>query len=52
MKFDFIGEYHNELDAFEGDVIEVIERCEEPDWWRARVKGKQRIGFLPRTYLY
>lgn len=43
-----------ELNFFEGDIIEIVEKnkaLEEDGWCRARVKGQKRIGLAPLDYL-
>ena len=47
---DFIGEYHNELDLFVGNTVDILEQ-DESGWWRGRVEGQTRIGFFPSTFV-
>jgi len=47
--FDFDASEVNELSFKENDIIALIEKPEDSDWWKGEMNGKQ--GLFPSNYV-
>jgi len=48
-QFAFVASEEGELSFNEGDLLSILDDKSDPDWWKAKIKGKE--GMVPKTYL-
>lgn len=48
-KFDFKASSEDELSFVKGSVVKVLNRDDDPNWWRAEQGGS--IGLIPKNYI-
>jgi actin cytoskeleton-regulatory complex protein SLA1 len=54
--YDYSPQAENELPIQEGDLLFVLEKSEEDDWWRAKKKAQNESddepeGLIPSNYV-
>ena len=54
--YDYAAQAPNELEVREGDLLYVLEKSSEDDWWRAKRKGNagedhEAEGLVPNNYI-
>jgi hypothetical protein len=54
--YDYVPQSENELALAEGDLLMVLEKSTEDDWWRAKKKvsdteDEEPEGLIPNNYV-
>jgi len=54
--YDYTPQAEGELQITEGDVLYVIEKSADDDWWRAKKKASaededEPVGLIPNNYI-
>ena len=54
--YDYSPQAENELQISEGDLLYVLEKGEEDDWWKAKKKANSEdedepVGLIPNNYI-
>lgn len=54
--YDYVPQSENELALQEGDLIYVLEKSTEDDWWRAKKRARadedeEPTGLIPNNYV-
>jgi hypothetical protein len=54
--YDYEPQSSNEIALTEGDILMVLERSTEDDWWKAKKKGRDEDedepeGLIPNNYI-
>jgi hypothetical protein len=54
--YDYEPQSSNEIALNEGDILMVLERSTEDDWWKAKKKGRDEDedepeGLIPNNYI-
>lgn len=54
--FDYVPQGESELSIKEGDILYVLEKSGEDDWWKAKKKASEEdedepVGLIPNNYI-
>ena len=54
--YDYVPQGESELAITEGDILYVLEKSGEDDWWRAKKKASgedddEPVGLIPNNYV-
>lgn len=54
--YDYVPQGEGELTISEGDILYVLEKSGEDDWWRAKKKASgddedEPVGLIPNNYI-
>jgi hypothetical protein len=54
--YDYAPQSDNEIALSEGDVLMVLEKSSDDDWWKAKKKGRMEDedepeGLIPNNYI-
>lgn len=54
--FDYAPQSEGELEISEGDLLYVLEKSDEDDWWKAKKKASvededEPVGLIPNNYI-
>ncbi len=54
--YDYVPQSENELAIHEGELIYVLEKSIEDDWWRAKKRApgeeeEEPVGLIPNNYV-
>lgn len=54
--YDYVPQGDGELTINEGDILYVLEKSGEDDWWRAKKKASgededEPVGLIPNNYI-
>lgn len=54
--YDYAPQAEGELQIEEGDVLYVLEKSQEDDWWKAKKKATaededEPVGLIPNNYI-
>ncbi len=54
--YDYVPQSNNEIALTEGDLLMVLEKSADDDWWKAKKKGHNEAeeepeGLIPNNYI-
>lgn len=54
--YDYAPQSEGELEISEGDLLYVLEKSDEDDWWKAKKKASaededEPVGLIPTNYI-
>lgn len=54
--YDYAPQSEGELEISEGDLLYVLEKSDEDDWWKAKKKASaededEPVGLIPANYI-
>jgi actin cytoskeleton-regulatory complex protein SLA1 len=54
--YDYVPQAEGELQISEGDVLYVLEKSDEDDWWKVKKKATaededEPVGLIPNNYV-
>lgn len=54
--YDYVPQGENELEITEGDILYIIEKSTEDDWWKAKKRvdsedEEEPVGLIPNNYI-
>lgn len=54
--YDYVPQSEGELQINEGDLLYVLEKSQEDDWWKAKKKAsvedeEEPVGLIPNNYI-
>jgi len=54
--YDYVPQGESELQITEGDILYVLEKSGEDDWWKAKKKASgtdddEPVGLIPNNYI-
>jgi hypothetical protein len=54
--YDYVPQGEGELAITEGEIIYILEKSTEDDWWKAKKKaagedGEEEVGLIPNNYV-